>query len=66
MIIRALVPSVLSLAVLMGASQDKPKSIKEAMAATHKGMPRSRRPTQVSAAKNTIAPCAKLNTPEAL
>jgi hypothetical protein len=37
MIIRALVPSVLSLAVLMGASQDKPKSIKEAMAATHKG-----------------------------
>jgi hypothetical protein len=37
MIIRALVPALLSLAVLMGAAQDKPKSIKEAMASTHKG-----------------------------
>ena len=37
MTIRALVPAVLSLAVLMGAAQDKPKSIKEAMTSTHKG-----------------------------
>ncbi len=28
--------------------------------------PRSTSETKVSAAKNTIAPCAKLNTPEAL
>ena len=34
--------------------------------AIQKFMPRSTRLTKVSAAKNTIAPCAKLNTPEAL
>ncbi|HVE40392.1 MAG TPA: hypothetical protein VNM14_10920 [Planctomycetota bacterium] len=38
MIIRALVPALLSLAVLLGAAaQEKFKSIKEAMTATHKG-----------------------------
>src|SRR5438552_1946305 len=30
------------------------------------GIPRSIRPTSVSAAKSTITPCAKLNTPDAL
>jgi hypothetical protein len=35
--------------------------------ATQTGTPNlSMMPTQVSAAKNTIAPCAKLNTPDAL
>ncbi len=34
--------------------------------ATQKFMPCSTSETKVSAAKNTIAPCAKLNTPEAL
>ncbi len=38
MIHRVVVPGVLSLAVLMGAApQDKPKSIKDVMTATHKG-----------------------------
>ncbi len=36
MIIRVAVPAVLSLAVLLGAAQDKPKSIKDVMKA-HKG-----------------------------
>jgi hypothetical protein len=36
MIYRVAVPAVLSLAVLLGAAQDKPKSIKDAMKA-HKG-----------------------------
>ena len=34
--------------------------------ASQKFQPRSSSETKVSAAKNTIAPCAKLNTPEAL
>ena len=34
--------------------------------ASHRFQPRSRSDTNVSAAKNTIDPCAKLNTPEAL
>jgi hypothetical protein len=35
--------------------------------ASHNEKPNlSIRPTQVRAAKNTMAPCAKLNTPEAL
>ena len=38
MIYRALVPALLSLAVLMvAASQDKPKSVKDVMTAVHKG-----------------------------
>jgi hypothetical protein len=39
---------------------------KAPMMAAHIGMPLSIRPTTASAAKYTIAPCAKLNTPEAL
>jgi len=51
------------------------RSIKKAMAiiasaATRKdaqiGRPRSSKPTKVSAAKSTMVPCAKLNTPDAL
>ena len=34
--------------------------------ASANGTPRSSSDTNVSAAKNTIAPCAKLKTPEAL
>ena len=34
--------------------------------ASHGGKPCSSSPTYVSAAKNTIAPCAKLKTPDAL
>ncbi len=39
---------------------------KAPMNAAHIGRPLSISPTTVSAAKNTIAPCAKLNTPDAL
>ena len=34
--------------------------------AAHIGQPLSIKPTTASAAKYTIAPCAKLNTPDAL
>jgi len=37
-----------------------------ATSASQKLSPISCKPTKVAAAKNTIAPCAKLNTPEAL
>jgi len=36
------------------------------MKAPQTGTPRSIMPTKVSAAKSTMVPCAKLNTPEAL